>query len=435
MTRRKQHYSAIRFVWVGFFSLILLIGGFGTWAAQTKISGAIIASGTIEVDRNRQVVQHLDGGRVSKILVSEGDTVQAGDPLIHLDNAPISSQIAIHESHLYELMARRGRLESERDNGPAISFDSDLVEAAEKSPEIQSLINGQSRLFTARKSTLDREIEQLGIRRDQLQNQVTGIQAQEVALFKQIELIDRELSDQTALLNKGLAQASRVLNLERERARLSGQIGALAADKARTEGRLTELGIEVLKLKSARREEAITKLRDLQYREIEAREERDLQIARLSRLIIRAPVSGVVYGLTVFAEQSVIRPAEPLLYLIPQDRPLVIATKIEPIHIEHVHINQDVILRFSAFDQNTTPELNGIVSRVSADIFVDDATQLSYYRAEILVNEGELDKLPENLTLIPGMPVDSFLKTDDRTPLAYLIKPFQDYFAKAFRES
>jgi len=435
MTQRKPGYSARRFVWVGFLSLILLVGGFGTWAAQTKISGAIIASGTVEVDNNRQVVHHLDGGRVTNIFVSEGDTVHAGDPLIQLDNATISSQIAIHESHLYELMARRGRLESERDNSPAISFDTDLIEAAEKSPEIRNLIEGQSRLFVARKSTLDREIEQLDKRRDQLKIQVTGIQFQKVALHKQIKLIDRELADQTALLNKGLAQASRVLNLQRERASLSGQIGALTADKARTEGQMTELGIEVLKLKSARREEAITMLRDLQYREIEAREERDLQIARLSRLLIRAPVSGVVHGLTVFSEQSVIRPAAPLLYLIPQDRPHVVATKIEPIHIEHVHIGQNAILRFSAFDQNTTPELNGTVSRVSADIFVNKDTQASYYRAEILVNEGELDKLPGNLTLIPGMPVDSFLKTDNRTPLAYLIKPIQDYFAKAFRES
>lgn len=435
MTNPSHTISATRYLWMGFLSLLLLVGGFGTWAVVTEISGAVIASGRIEVDRNRQVVQHLDGGRVSQILVGEGDTVSAGDPLILLDDTLINSEVAILEGQLYELMARRGRLESERDGFETITFDPLLLEAAAHNPEVKGLMDGQSRLYVARKATLEQEIEQLGKRRGQIEDQIAGVEAQETALLEQLELIEEELVDQKALLDKGLAQATRVLSLQRERARLSGQVGELVATKAQAKGRITEIDIEVLKLQSARREEAITTLRDLQYREIEALEERNVQMERLSRLNIRAPVSGVVYGMSVFAEQSVIRPADPLLFLVPQDRPLVIAAQVEPIHIEQVHVGQDVILRFAAFDQNTTPELNGVVNQVSADIFVDEATQVSYYRAEILVSEGELEKLPDNLTLIPGMPVDSFLKTDDRTPLAYLVKPFKDYFAKAFRES
>jgi len=435
MIEQEYTISATRHLLIGFVALFVLLGGFGTWAVITEISGAIVATGRIEVDRNRQVVQHLDGGIVSEILVDEGDMVKAGDPLISLDESLIRSEIAITEGQLFELMARRGRLEAERDKAQSISFDTTLQQAAEDNAEISDLVQGQIRLFEARKDTLEQEIDQLGKRREQIADQVDGIESQSTALVAQLELIDEELKGQEDLLQKGLAQAARVLSLKREKARLAGQVGELKASKAQAEGRITEIDIELLKLQASRREDAITTLRDLQYRELELQEERNAQIERLSRLSIRAPVSGIVYGLTVFAERSVIRPADPLLYLVPQDRPLFIAAQIEPIHVEQVHVRQNVILRFSTFDQKTTPELDGTVSQVSADIFTDETTGASYYRAEILVNDGEVDRLPDDLVLIPGMPVESFLKTDERTPLSYLVKPFADYFAKAFRES
>jgi len=435
MNRENTPISATRHLVLGFIALIVLLGGFGTWAIVTEISGAVIASGRIEVDRNRQVVQHLDGGIVAEILVDEGDTVEAGDELILLDDTLIKSEIKILEGQIFELMARRGRLEAERDGIPSITFDENLKTAAAEDRNIADLLNGQARLFEARRDTLEQEIAQLGKRRLQITDQVSGIQAQSVSLGTQLELIDEELASQQQLLDKGLAQAARVLNLRREQARLSGQVGELTASKAQAEGRITEIDIEVIKLRAMRREEAITTLRDLQYRELEMVEQRNVELERSERLSIRAPVSGVVYGLNVFAEKSVIVPADPLLYLVPQDRPLFIAAQIEPIHIEQVHGGQSVVLRFATFDQKTTPELDGTVSQVSADIFTDEATGMSYYRAEIVLNDGELRKLPDDLYLIPGMPVDGFLKTDERTPLEYLIKPFTDYFAKAFRET
>lgn len=207
------------------------------------------------------------------------------------------------------------------------------------------------------------------------------------------------------------------------------------ATKAQAEGEITEIDIEIIKLDTARREEAITTLRDMQYRSRELAEQRLALIEQLKRLEITAPVAGVVYGMTVFAPRSVIRAADPVLYLVPQDRPLVIAVNIEPIHIDQTHVGQEVTLRFSALDQRTTPELFGTVTQISADAFTNEQTSVSYYRAEIVLNEGELAKLPESSTLIPGMPVEAYLRTADRTPLAYLVKPFTDYFSKAFRES
>ena len=419
---------------VGLVGLILLVGGFGTWAGVTTISGAIIAPGRIEVDQNRQVVQHPDGGVVAAIEVDEGDRVKAGDVLIRLDETALASKLAITENELFEIMARRGRLEAERDEAEEISFDPLLVEVAAKRPEMAGLMQGQARLMAARSESIAQEIDQLEKRRGQIANQIEGIAAQEKALARQLELIESELEDQQSLLDRGLAQATRVLGLQREQARLSGQVGELAASKAQAAGRITEIEVEILKLGSRRREEAITNLRDIQYRELELLEERRAHLEQLNRLDIRAPVDGVVYGLTVFALRAVVRPADPLLYIVPQDRPLIINAEVDPIHIDKLYLDQNVILRFPALDQRTTPELTGTVMQISADAFQEQETRRSFYRAEIALSEGEQAKLPEGVALIPGMPVEAYIRTADRTPIAYLVKPLTDYFNKAFRE-
>lgn len=421
-------------VLTGLIGLVLLLGGFGTWAVSTEISGAIVAGGRIVVDQNRQVVQHPDGGVVAAIEVDEGDYVEAGQVLVRLDPTDLRSQLAIAESQLYELMARRGRLEAERDGREAIAFDPLLREAARSDADVAELIAGQERLLAARADSTGREIDQLEKRRGQIANQIAGIEAQKTALKRQLELISKELADQQSLLDRGLAQAARVLSLQREEARLSGQMGELTAQIAQAEGRITEIDVEVLKLGTRRREEAITTLRDLQYRELELREQRRALIERMARLEITAPVSGVVYGLQVFALRSVVRAADPVLFIVPQDRPLIIEARVEPIHIDRLYPGQDVTLRFPALDRRTTPELTGQVMQISADAFQDEATQRSYYRAEIVLREGQQARLPGDVTLIPGMPVEAFIRTEDRTPLAYLVKPLADYFAKAFRD-
>ena len=430
----KNAWSARGPMTIGLLGLIILVGGFGTWAVATNISGAIIAGGRIEVDQNRQVVQHPDGGVVAEILVDEGDEVEAGDVMIRLDDTQLKSQLAINESQLYELMSRRGRLEAERDDRDSITFDPLVLEAAKTNPDVPDLIAGQQRLMAARAESTVNEIAQLEKRRGQISNQIEGIEAQQAALKTQLELISEELTDQQRLLDQGLAQAARVLSLQREEARLSGTMGELEAQKAEAGGRITEIDIEILKLGTGRREDAITRLRDLQYRELELREQRLAVIEQLDRLDITAPVSGIIYDLQVFALRSVIRPADPVLYIVPQDRPLIINAKIEPIHIDKLSIGQEVNLRFSALDQRTTPELKGQVVQISADAFQDERQQLSFYRAEIALSEGEQDRLPEDAVLIPGMPVEAFIRTEDRTPLAYLTKPLTDYFTKAFRE-
>ncbi len=420
---------------VGSVAVLILVGGFGTWAVRSSIAGAIVSSGRIEVDRNRQVVQHPDGGVVEEILVDEGDTVELGATLVRLDSNLLKSELVIVEGQLYELMARRGRLEAERDELDDITFEPSLLEASRGRPEVEDLIAGQARLFAARRESTAREVEQLHKQREQMEKQIEGIEAQQASLAEQLVLIEGELENQQSLLDKGLAQASRVLNLRREQANLNGTIGELTASEARAEARITEIDIEIIQMGTVQREEAIARLRDLRYRELELAEQRRSLKERLSRLDIKAPVSGIVYGLQVHTPRSVIRAADPVLFLVPQDRPLVIAARVDPIHIDQLHMGQEVILRFSAFDQRQTPELFGKVVQISADAFEDESSSVSYYRAEITLNEGEVTKLPEGTVLIPGMPVEAFIRTDDRSPIAYLVKPLSDYFTKAFRES
>jgi HlyD family secretion protein len=430
---RDDRWSARAPLLVGFLALVVLVGGFGTWAVMSQIRGAVIAPGRVEVDQNRQVVQHPDGGVVAEILVAEGDVVDAGDLLIRIDPEELQSELAVVEGQLFEVLARRARFEAERDAAAFLAFDPLLAES--DNPVAAELMEGQQRLFEARLDSARAETDQLSKRRDQIRDQITGIMAQQESTAEQLRLIGLELADQQTLLDRGLAQATRVLALQREMAGLTGQAGELTAAVAQAESRITETEIEILRIETTRREDAITRLRDLQFNEIELSERRRSLITQLERLDIRAPVSGVVYGMQVFAPRSVIRPADAVLYLIPQDRPLVITTQIEPIHIDQIFAGQEVAVRFSAFDQRRTPELMGRITLISADAFQDESSRVSYYRAQVELLPGEIDRLPVGMTLLPGMPVEAFIRTDERSPFDYLSKPIADYFARAFRES
>jgi HlyD family secretion protein len=429
----KKRWSTRGPMTLGLIALLVLVGGFGTWSIMAQITGAVIASGQIEVDRNRQVIQHPDGGVVDAIVVEEGQLVAEGDILIKLDPDVLLSELAIVEGQLFEILARRARLEAERDGTDDITFSDVLTDPANVGAI--ELIAGQTRLFEARVESMLRAQEQLTQRRAQIQSQIGGIDAQQAALVTQRGLIGEELADQQTLLDRGLAQASRVLALRREEANLLGQVGELSASAAQAAEQITEIEIEMLGLETTRREDSITRLRDIQYNELELTERRRTLTTQLDRLDIRAPVSGIVYGLTVYAPRSVIRAADPVMFLIPQDRPLVIAAQVQLTDVDQIHLGQEATLRFSAFDQRRTPELLGEVTLISADAFQNETSGQSFYRVELRLSNGEIEKLPIDMTLIPGMPVEAFVRTADRSPMDYLIKPLADYFAKAFRES
>ncbi|CAM3394931.1 HlyD family type I secretion periplasmic adaptor subunit [Paracoccus nototheniae] len=418
----------------GVIAVLVLLGGFAVWATMTRISGAVVATGQVEVEQQRQVVQHPDGGVVQSIAVSEGTLVAAGDLLLSLDGTLLRTEHTIVEGQYFEILARRGRLEAERAAATDITFPAELLMAAEAKPALADLVEGQTSLFLTRLDTLRQSLDQLAKQSDQIDSEVDGIDAQIAALGTQRGLIGRELTDQQSLLDRGLAQASRVSALEREAARIDGEMGSLQAGRASAAIRQTELEIQRLRLAAERREQAETELRDLGYRELELAERRRSLFEQLDRLEIRAPVSGLVYNMQVTTPRSVIRPADPLLYLIPQDRPLVIGARIATINIDEVLLGQPVVLRFSAFSSRTTPEIDGRLDRISADAMMDEATRTPYYRAEVSIPPEELEKLG-SLALVPGMPVEVYIQTGDRSPMGYLVKPLADYFNRAFRES
>jgi len=432
-TPAKPKWSANGPVWAGMLGVAALVGVLGIWGHFAKISGAVIVSGMIQVESSRQIVQHPQGGVVAAIEIHEGDVVEAGSILLSFDDKIVQSERTIVATQLQEIKARKARLIAERNEATEIYFDKDLKAKSLTDASVAEFLDGQTRLFLARRESMEKQVAQLDQRKKQIRIQIQGGNAQLTALTKQLGFIDEELVSQRDLLAKGLAQASRVLSLQREEARLQGSVGELEASMARGEGQIIETDLQVLQLQSQRREEAISTLRDLGFSEIELAERLITLNVTVERMSIRAPMSGVVHGLTVHTIRSVVRPAEPILYIVPSDSPLVISSRIEAIHVDQVSVGQDVAMRFSTFDQRTTPEIFGKVTKVSADVFQDQATGVSYYSAEILPNEGEIDRMGD-VEILPGMPVEAYIKTTDRSPLSYLIKPFADYFNRAFRE-
>ena len=418
---------------IGIVALAVLIGGLGVWSVRAEISGAVVASGMIEVESNRQVVQHPEGGVVGAIEVEKSQTVKKGDVLIRLDGRRLRSELAIVERQLHEIATRKTRLMAERDGAEVLRFDPVLIQQARRNPESAQIVAGEQVLFKARSAALLQEKNLLEEQNHQILNRIDGITAQLDAIRAQSALVEEELAYQQELLAEQLTQASGVNQLLRNKADLQGRAGQLESEIAELRGMTAGNNIEILQLTTRRREEAVTTLRDLQFREIELKE-RSLNLREtLSRLDIRAPVSGVVYDLQVFAVQSVVQPAEPLMYIIPQDQPLIVSARIEAINVDEVYVGQEAVLIFPAFDQREIPEIRGTVSRISADVITDDLTGVGYYAAEILPYEDEIAKLGDKV-LLPGMPVEAYIQTGDRTPLSYLIAPFTSFFNRAFRE-
>lgn len=418
----------------GLVALVILIAGFGGWAVSSQLAGAVVASGQIEVERNRQAIQHPEGGRVAEVLVGEGDRVAAGDVVLRLEPGLIARDLAVARGQLFEVRVRRARLEAERDGAENIAFADALVTAAAADADLADLMQGQANLFDARAESLSREATQLRGRGTQIAAQVAALEAQEAALSEQLELVEADLERQQDLLSRGLIEVDPILRLRRDAAQLRGSLGEVEARKAEAAERVIETELAILQLDSTRREEAIAELREIRVSEEELRQRVADLDRRIGELDLRAPVSGRIIGLQVFGPQAVVRAADPVAFLVPEGRPLIITARVPAIDVDEVFAGQAVSLRFPAFDMRNIPDLIGTVTQVSADVFTDDASGASFYRAEIVLEEGEIARLGTR-ELLPGMPVEAFIRTQDRTPLAYLLEPFSAYFARAFRES
>lgn len=431
--KMEKKWTSSGYAIAGYATVFVLLGGMGAWAALTRINGAVVSAGIIEVASNRQVVQHLTGGVVGEIRMKEGDTVKAGDVLMRLDDTFDRSELTVIEGQLFSLLGTEARLQAEQDDKTEITFDPDLLKAVATNPEAAEIVAGQKRLMAARAETREKQAGQLREKKAQIAKQNEGLESRITALETQLKLIGKELDAQNKLLAQSLTNASRVLALQREEAEIRGTISQARSNIAENTGRVAEIEIAILNIHSTVREEATTTLREIEAKVAELKERRNAKLETLSRMDITAPMSGIVLGMQVHALRSVIRPADPLLYIIPQEQNLVISTQISPTQIDQVTVGQVAHIRFGAFDHRNTPEIFGHVTKVAADVLADQRTGATYYKAEITPDAGEMAKLG-NKHVMPGMPVETFIQTAERSPLEYLVKPLADYFNKAFRE-
>lgn len=416
-------------VFFSLFVMLVLIVGFGSWAAFAELSGAVISHGSVIVDGRTKKIQHREGGIVAAINIKDGDRVKQGDRLIVLDDTQTKAELAIIQSQLVELRARQARLTSERNSDDEIRFPDDLI-----SDEHGKVIAaGELRLFNDARKTRDSQKGQLAFQVVQLRKEGEGLAAQTEAKRKELSLIEKELADIRDLFDRKLTQASRLYALEREQTRLSGELGNLIAQSARAEGRIGEIRLQIINIDQTARTDAQRDFRVAEARIAELREREVAQKDQLSRMEIRAPQDGVVHELQTHTIGGVITSAEPIMLLVPERQTLKIELRIPPIEIDQIYLGQPVRLRFTAFNQRTTPEKKGRISFVSADVSHDSKSRVDFYAAMVTLDEGEEFTVGDQ-PILPGMPVDAFATTATRTALSYFMKPLTDNFARALRE-
>jgi HlyD family secretion protein len=410
----------------------LLAFGIGGWAATTELAGAVIAPGMLVVDTNVKKVQHPTGGVVGEVRVRDGSEVRAGDILVRLDETVTRASLAVITKSRDELLARQARLKAEQDGREGVSFPGELS-ARTADRAVADLLSEETRLFELRRAARQGHKAQLKERIAQLREQIQGMADQVTAKRREIELIGEELKGVRELWQKNLVSITRVTALERDAARLEGERGALASAIAQGKGKVTETELQILQIDQDLRTEVGKELAEIRGRLAELIEKRVAAEDQLKRVDIRAPQDGVVHQLNVHTVGGVITPGEPLMLVVPRTEALTVEARIAPQDVDQVRIGHKAVLRFSAFNQRTTPELNGAVSLVAADITQDAKVGVSFYTVRITLAEHELARL-NGLKLVPGMPVESFIQTGERTALSYLVKPISDQLSRAWRE-
>ena len=413
---------------------VLLIGGFGGWAATSQLAGAVIAPGTIVVESNVKKVQHPTGGIVGEILVKEGGVVEAGQVVMRLDDTMTRSTLGIVRSQLDEATAREARLLAERDGAERIEFPASVT-ARREEKTVAAGIAGEERLFESRKRAREGQRSQLRERIAQSGEEIGGLVAQQESKERQIKFLTEELVGVTDLYKKNLVVISRLMTLERDKARIEGERGQYVAEIARARGKISETELQVIQLEQDFRTEVLKELREIQGKIAELKERLTAAEDQLKRVEIRAPQAGIVYQLSVHTVGGIIANGETIMQIVPRADALVVEAKVAPQDIDQVSLGASGIVRIMAGNQRTTPDVLGVVTQVSADLTRESPAQggQTYYIVRLSLADDELRRLGD-LRLVPGMPAEAFIQTYARTPLEYLLKPLQEQIARTFRE-
>jgi HlyD family secretion protein len=422
---------------VGLTLTVLLIGGIGGWATTTRLGGAVIAPGTIVVESNVKRVQHPTGGVVGEILVKEGSEVQEGQIVLRLDDTVTKSALGAVRSQLDEQMAREARLQAERDDAGTIAFPTQLT-GRTGDISVASAIAGEEKLFESRKTARTGQRAQLRERVAQLNQEISGLSAQQAAKENELELIGKELVGVAQLYQKNLVSISRYTQLQRDQTRLEGERGQMIADIARARGKISETELQIIQIDRDFSSEVLKDLREAQGKIAELKERVTGAEDQLKRVDLRAPQAGTIHELTTHTVGGVIGERETVMQIVPRADELVVEAKVAPQDIDQVALAADAVIRIMAGNQRTTPTITGRVTRVSADITKEQQqnsfqSAQAYYIVRVALPADEVARLGD-IRLVPGMPAEVFIRTHERSPLQYLLKPLQEQIARTFRE-
>ncbi len=429
-----KKWKAGKHIFAGTIIIAALFGGGGWWATHTEISGAVVASGELRVETKQKPVQHPEGGVVGEIFVREGEEVKLGQPLLRLEQITQDATRAILESQITELAARKVRLLAERDSSRTLSFPPALLEKERSGGESSKVVSDQRSLFAARLAGYRQQAAQMRERVGQIQNEIAGSASRINSFQSQLISVEGERVRVQTLLDQGLTTETRLQEILREKARIEGEIGALESNTSRLTRQIQETRIEMTRLRESRREEAIAELRDVQGRINEIEQRIVVADESIRKIQLVSPQAGVVQDLTVFAAGAVVSPGQPIMMIVPTTDRLVLEAKVDPTKRDQVKLDGPARVRFSTFNQRTTPELNGTVVNISYDRKIDEITGAPFFAVEVLLSEDERGKLGSENKLVPGLPAEIFIETDKRTPMSYILKPLADNFARAGNE-
>lgn len=419
---------------VGMTVVLVLFGGFGLWAGLAPIESAAIAPGQIRVESYRKTVQHLEGGIVREILVSESSHVDAGQVLMRLDTMESNTALTVLEDQDNILSAQLTRLVAERDGAETLVFAAALEAMRASNPRVAEAIATQQKTFAARKSSLASETSIFQEQINQLEAQIPGYKSQLVALESQIKSLTAEIKDVSTLLLTGLATRPRLQALQRDLAGTQGEKGRQLSAIASAKQAIAEAQFRISDAQNRRADSIQEELRDTQSKLAEIGEKKKLASDINARKVVTAPVTGRVVGMRIFTTGGVIRAGEPILDVVPDVDVRLIEARVSPSDIDVVRVGLPARVMLSAYRSRVTPLLNATVTDLSPDALTSEDGRITYYTADVLIDPAEIAKLTRKVELYPGMPVEVMIVTGKSTMLDYLLQPLTDSFNRAFRE-
>ncbi len=416
----------------GYGVIAAVFVGFGGWAAVAPIDSAAVAAGVVTVQSYSRTVQHLEGGIVRALHVSEGDLVVEGQPLLDLEGTQFRAELDVLRVQQLALQAQEARLQAERDGRPTVTFPV-LTDLADTDARVRDAFANQDALFRARRTAYLGEVSVLRQSISQLESQTTGLEA--VVRSKRALVVSyaQEMKDLRELLAEGYADRQRLREFERNSETLQGEVADVQASIGATQAKVNEAQLRVLQVDRSFQSDVATELSEVQAKLSDVTERVNGARDRVDRAVLRAPVSGRVLQLAVHTVGGVVSPGQPVMHIVPQKEALVVEARLSPKDIDRVQAGLPARLRFTGFGRDVAPTVQGHVTTVSADSIVDDKTQQSYYLARVEIDAADLPKLA-GLELKPGMPAEALINTGSRTLLTYLISPLSNSVARSFRE-